>query len=229
MRSLILVLGFVLSLVACAEEPPAAAAPGGDDLYKEGQHYIKMLAPVPSIVGADKVEVTEIFRFGCPACFQFSKNVETWEASKPAFVEFVPNPVVWNEQTKKRAQVYYAAKKLGVADQTAKAIFESLHVTAKSRADVANAFMKEAQILDHFVAVGVEREKAKKMLDSFSVRSLVNQADGRARAFAVSGTPEIFVDGRYRITTSSAGSFENMLKVATFVAGKVAAERGISK
>jgi len=107
------------------------------------------------------------------------------------------------------------------------AIFEALHINAKSRADIANAFMKDDQILEHFVSVGVDKEKAEKMLGSFSIRSQVNQADGRARAFAVSGTPEIFVDGRYRITTSSAGSFEGMLQVASYVAELVAKEKGI--
>lgn len=229
MRSLFLLVGLVLSLGACAEESSAPAASASTESYVEGQHYIKLLAPVPTIVGSDKVEVTEIFRFGCPACFQFSKSLQKWDPTKPSFIEFVPNPVVWNEQTKRRAQVYYTAKKLGVGDETAQAIFEALHIKAKTRADVANAFMKDDQILNHFESLGVDREKAEKMLGSFSIRSQVNQADGRARAFAISGTPEIFVDGRYRITTSSAGSFDGMLKVATFVAEKVAAEKGIAK
>jgi len=223
MRYWLTAFGFLLSLAACAQDAPSVA--GGK--YIEGTHYQKMLAPVPTIVGADKVEITEIFRYGCPACFHFEKAYAKWAAQKPGFIEFVKNPVIWDNTTKIHAQAYYTGKKLGVGDEISDAIFQAIHVNAKTRSEALNAMTKEGDILAAYESFGVEKAAAEKMYGSFGIKSMVNQADGRARAFAVSGTPEIFVDGRYRITTSTAGSFEAMLDIATYLAAKIAQEKGI--
>ena len=73
------------------------------ETYKEGEHYLPLSTPVPTIVGKNKVEVTEIFRFGCGACYHFEKNLKVWKEAKPVQAELVKNPVVWNDATKQRA------------------------------------------------------------------------------------------------------------------------------
>ncbi len=223
MRFCLFVIGFVVSLAACAQDAPPPLA---QQAFKEGTHYVALSAPVPTIAGKDKVEITEIFRFGCPACFHFEKAAIEWQKTKPDYVELVKNPVVWNNDTEIRAQVYYTGLQLGIGQETALAVFKSIH-EAKSQSEAKKALLKEDGILDMFESLGVEREKAKKMYNNWFIKSKVRQADGRARDFAIAGTPEIFVDGRYRITTSSAGSFDMMLKVADYLVDKIATERGL--
>ena len=63
----------------------------------------------------------------------------------------------------------------------------------------------------------MDAEKFNKAWGSFGVRSQVQQADARARAYKISGTPEVIVNGRYRITTGMAKGQANMLKVAEFL------------
>ncbi len=224
MRYWLLIVGFIFSLAACAQDNSALQS---GEKYIEGTHYQKMSVPVPSIVGKDKVEITEIFRFGCPACFKFEESYQVWAEKKPAFIEFVKNPVIWDKTTTIHAQAYYAGKALGVESEVSMAIFEAIHKNAKTRKEAMNAMTDEDDIISAYVSFGVEEAKATKMYSSFGIKSKVNQADGRARAFAISGTPEIFVDGRYRITTATAGSFDNMLSVATYLAEKVAKEKGL--
>ncbi|WP_096086692.1 thiol:disulfide interchange protein DsbA/DsbL [Agaribacterium haliotis] len=224
MRYWMLLLGFFVSLAACAEDKSSAIAA---EKYVENKHYTKLLAPVPTIVGEDKVEVTEVFRFGCPACARFEVAAKKWSERKADYVELVKNPVVWNKDTKIRAQVYFTGKKLGVGQETADAMFAAIHNKASDPKAAYKALLKEDDIFAMFESLGVEREKAEKMYNNWTVKSMVNQADGRARAFAIAGTPEIFVDGRYRITTSMAGSYEQMLDIASWLAAKIAAERGI--
>lgn len=224
MRYLIIAASFLFSLAACAQEsqPPAV------EKYIEGTHYMRLAAPVPSIVDTTKqVEVTEVFRFGCPACARFEDAIGAWKQSKPAYIAFHKNPVVWNDVTERRAAVYFAGKALGLEQETSAAIFDAIHEKATSKREANTALTKEEDILAMFVSLGADQGKAEKMLKSFGVKSMVNKADGRARSFAVTGTPEIFVDGRYRVTVSSAGSFEQMLAIASFVAEKIAKERGI--
>ena len=60
----------------------------------------------------------------------------------------------------------------------------------------------------------VDAEKFRKTFDSFGVNSQVKQADARARAYGIAGTPELIVNGKYRVTGRSAGGKAEMLKVA---------------
>ena len=223
MRYLAFISGLIFSVVACAEDAPAPNA----EKYEEGKHYLVLSAPVQTIVPKDKVEITEVFRFGCPHCYHFEESASKWKKTKPEAAELVRNPVVWDKVTETRARVYYTGEKLGVADETALKIFKAIHEEARTAREANTVLTKEDDILAMFESLGVEREKAKKMYNNWFVSAKVNQADGRARGFAVAGTPEIFVDGRYRITTTTAGgSYETMLDIAAFLVNKIAAERG---
>lgn len=224
MRYCLLLIGFLLSFTAWAEEESAATT---EQKYIEGTHYQRMLAQVPTIVPADKVEIAEIFRFGCPACFKFEGAYQTWSETKPPFIEFVKNPVIWDKTTEIHAKVYFTAEVLGVEKEMAQAIFEAIHEKATTRKEAMNAMTDDEVIMATFEKLGADKDKAMKVYSSFGIKSKVNQADGRARAFAVSGTPEIVVDGQYRVTTSTAGSFEQMLAIATYLAEKAAKEKGL--
>ena len=48
----------------------------------------------------------------------------------------------------------------------------------------------------------------------------MRQANSRARAAKITGTPEMMVNGKYRISIRKAGSQANMLKVADFLIAK---------
>lgn len=225
MRYWLLALSFLIPLSACAQE--AAESPAAK--YVEGKHYSRLKAPVPTVVDKTSVEITEIFRFGCPACARFEESANVWKKTKAPYIEFIKNPVVWNKVTVQRATVFYAGKALGLEDETSQAIFSAIHEKATSAKAANSALTKDDDILAMFEGLGVERARAEKMLGSFGVKSMVNKADGRARSFAINGTPEIFVDGRYRITTSNAQDYAEMLDIASFLSEQIAKERGIIK
>ena len=50
--------------------------------------------------------------------------------------------------------------------------------------------------------------------------SMITQAKSRVRAYKVRGTPEMIINGKYRISTTKAGGFSGMLKVAEFLIDK---------
>ena len=45
------------------------------------------------------------------------------------------------------------------------------------------------------------------------------------RGYRVQGTPEVIVNGKYRVSTRNAGGFNGMLKVAEFLIDKERAAR----
>ena len=66
----------------------------------------------------------------------------------------------------------------------------------------------------------VAAEDFNKAFGSFGIDSQLRQANSRARAAKVTGTPELLVNGKYRVSTSKAGSQAEMLKVVDFLIAK---------
>ena len=108
------------------------------------------------------------------------------------------------------AQAFFTAAVLGVSEKLHDPLFTSLVVERKRLAS-------PAEIEDLFADYGVAREDFKKTFSSFSVNSQVKQAGARARSYKISGTPELVVNGKYRITARLAGGQPQMLKVADFL------------
>ena len=78
----------------------------------------------------------------------------------------------------------------------------------------------EAEIRKLFTSNGVSGDDFDKAFSSFGVSSQVRQANSRARAAKITGTPEMMVNGKYRISIRKAGSQANMLKLADFLIEK---------
>jgi len=123
----------------------------------------------------------------------------------------------------------YAGEVLGLSSEVSSRIFDAIHKTAKSASQAKSVFTKDDEIITMLESLGADKAKAEKTLNSFAVQSLVKRADSRTRSFAVKGTPELVIDGRYRVTSSHAKSYAEMLAIATFLSKKVAKERGIVK
>ena len=68
-----------------------------------------------------------------------------------------------------------------------------------------------------FADNGVDPKKFDQMINSFGIISKVSQAQRRIQKnYKIQGTPEIIVNGKYRISSKMAGSQPEMLQVADF-------------
>lgn len=216
MRVIAFLAGFMISLAACAQDDAAPAkAPAAS--FEEGKHYIVLDTPVRTITPG-KIEVTEVFWYGCSHCYHFEPLINSWEKTLEDDVELVKSPAMWRDIMQTHARIYYAAKALNVLDTVHENVFKAMHNEGKRLEN------KDA-IYPLFAEAGVERGKFDKVFDSFGVKSQVQQADARARSFKVTGTPEVIVDGKYRVTAGSAGSQEGMLQVTNFLIDKIRAEK----
>ena len=61
----------------------AAAVSAQDGQWKEGTHYFR-IDPPQATAHADKVEVTEVFSYGCPACSSAAAKISQLKAKLPA-------------------------------------------------------------------------------------------------------------------------------------------------
>jgi thiol:disulfide interchange protein DsbA len=190
------------------------AVPAGDWNFTEGKHFHRLVPTQPTVGGADKIEVAEIFWYGCPHCFDFEPYINRWAENKPANVRFVRIPAVWNPLLKLHAQLYYTEVVLvdnGKIEDPAEfhaTIFREYHRRG-------NRMTSEDAIQALFERLGVSREDFQSTWSSFEVAQKLRVADDLTRRYDISGVPSIVVNGKYRTGTVEAGDglFPRLLEI----------------
>jgi thiol:disulfide interchange protein DsbA len=186
--------------------------------WQEGTHY-DVISPAIRTADPDKIEVAEFFWYGCGHCYTFEPMIGQWKKNLGEDVDFRGSPAIWNQPMELHARAYYAAEVLGVMDTMHSVVFQAMNVDRKRLGS-------EDEIAKLFAAHGVDEAEFTKAFNSFGVSSQVRQANARARAAKITGTPEMMVNGKYRISTRKAGNQANMLKIADFLIAKERAAAG---
>lgn len=186
----------------------ATALHAAEGKWEEGRHYQKLSTPVGT--QSDKIEVAEVFWYGCPHCYSLKPLIESWEKDLPEDVELVYLPAAMNASWAEHARAFYVAEALGVLDTLHDAIFDKLNADPR-------ALSNKESLADFFVEHGVEREKFNKAYDSFGVNAKLERSQSIVRGARLMGVPALIVNGKYTVTASMAGSHERMLEVADYL------------
>jgi len=217
MRFLVALLGLAMPLLACAAEAPAKPK------YEEGKHYT-VLDDQPKPAKTGKIEVTELFWYGCGHCYAFEPLIEAWEKTLAEDAVLVRSPAMWRQGGSvpdamwTHAKLFYTASALGQLKKLHPVFFEAMHKQNKR-------LLNKEEISALVTAQGLDGEMFVKTMDSFAVNAQVNQADARQRKYRISGTPEMVVAGYYYVNTSAAGSQKEMLQIVNFLIDKIRSER----
>lgn len=208
-KKLIAILAATLSIAACGSEPAEAAA---NDLYKEGVHY--ELVSSPQVTDdPSRVEVAEVFWYGCGHCYSLEPYVKNWLATKPDHVNFVQVPAPLNRVWKHHARLFYTAKALGVQEDLHDKIFTEIH---KNK----NRLATERAVRKFMVANGVKEKHFDATFEegkSFTVDSWMANAKTRVEGYGVSSVPALIVNGKYKVTGSKAGGPRQMFKIVDWL------------
>lgn len=204
-----LLLGAIVILSSLASLTSLAQA----ERYIAGTHYT-VLEPAVRTADAGKIEVLEIFWYGCPACYTFEPVLNNWVENREADIAFVRFPGVFNSLMKVHAQIYYMSQALGVTGQTHDKVFDALVPQRKT-------LRTERQIVDLFSEFGVDRIEAEKAFNSFGVRTKTNQAEKLTHDYKPTGTPSMVVNGKYLVSIAGpVNSQQEMLRVVDFLTEK---------
>lgn len=196
----------------------SSGASAQPSLYVAGTHYEELPAAVRTN-DADKIEVLEVFWYGCGHCFRFQPLVDHWAENAADDVDYLRYPAIWNELMKIHAQAYYTAESLGVVDTVHAPIFEAINLQN-------NRLQNERQLATLFARHGVSEEDFSRAFNSFQVRTKVNQAEARMRDYQIRSTPNVIVNGKYLVTTNDAvRTQQDMLAVVDFLVAQERAAR----
>ena len=189
---------------------------------EEGFEYQEINPPVPLGNGDDngKIEVIELFFYGCPHCFRAEPMSDKWLKTKPDFVNFQRMPAIFRDSWEPLARAYYTAKALGVLDRIHQPLLNSIHIKRQK------IYSKEA-IRAFFVSQGISGEDFDKTYHSFQVASQTNRARDLGKRFKIQGVPAFVVDGKWRTNGTMAGGLENIPGVLnTLIRQQSAAQTG---
>ena len=199
-------------LLARETAPATVAAPLREWNYSEGQHYHRLVPTQPTVGGANKIEIAEIFWYGCPHCDDFDPQINAWSENIPPNARFVRIPAVWNPLARLHGRLYYTeevlAKNGKLTDVGAfhAAVFNEFH--RKS-----NRLTSEGAIQKLFERFGVSEDDFLTTWNSFEVNQKIRVANDLVKRYNVTGVPAVVVNGKYRTGATEAGSYPNLLKV----------------
>ena len=182
----------------------------------EGFDY-KVVSPAQPTITKNKIEVVELFWYGCPHCFHFEPDLNKWLTKKPDNVAFYRIPAVFNPTWALHARAFYTAKSLGLFDngktEFHETMFDEIHKKKKH-------LHKKKDIQKIFSRLGVSKEDFENTFDSFAVNTKVNRAAALSKRYQLDGVPTLIVNGKYRTDGPMAGGRKGMLKVLDFLIKK---------
>ncbi len=163
--------------------------------FGQARNYIELNPPVP-VSSADKIEVVELFWYGCIHCYNLEPALENWSKKLPADVQFRRIPAIFNNpQMIQDASIFYTFEALGVLDKLHRPLFDAIH-RDRLRTDNRQALTEWLQ------KNGVDPKKFDEAQKSFGVQSKTKRAAQLTQAYKIDGTPAMNVNGRYTVSAS---------------------------
>ncbi len=198
----------VLTLLAGLLLASACTAQSSTAPYTEGNEYVTLPAPQQRLGSEGKVEVVEVFSYGCIHCAQFAPAAEKLRRQLPAGVAFKLLPAPFSAEWLPFARAYYAAKQLGVVERTHLALFDAKfaqHYPINSMDELADFYAREGVDRAEFMRIATSPETTAKLKEDLAL----------IQKWQVDGTPTIVVDGKYRV--AAVHSFDEMVAVTQWL------------
>jgi len=174
--------------------------------------YKELPTAQPTSTG-EKIEIVEIFWYGCPHCYLFEPVIEKWLEEKAEYIEFVRMPGILGKNWLPHARAFYAAEKLGVLDIIHKPLFDAIHKDKRKIID-------EKSLRVFFSEHGVSGDKFDQAYNSSEVEEKVRAAFTAGQGYALTGVPAIIINGKYGTSASVAGDFNKIIDVINTLAAK---------
>ena len=211
------------------------ATQAGAATWEAGKHYDLLPQPQRTTVAPGKVEVMEVFSYGCPACDHFQPTMKRIKAALPANAQLVYLPASWNnaENWPTFQRAYLTAKSLGVADKAHDEMFQAIWTTGELGVleGITSGRPKRNLPTIEDIAKFYQRVAGAKPAEfvaaskSFSVDLKMRQSDAQIIAMRVASTPTLVVNGKYRINNDSVRTPEDFIGLVNFLVAKESAAK----
>jgi thiol:disulfide interchange protein DsbA len=199
------------ALERIAALPSEGQLPAGK--WVAGTNY-KVIAPAqPTDASPGKVEVIEMFWYGCPHCFALDPIIESWRKNKAPYIEFVRVPVMWGEAHRAHARMFYTLQALGKLEELHAAVFNEIQSTGDSLYVPGDEQGTQRVQVQFARAHGVDPTDFLKAYSSFAVQTNLEKADELERRYKIDAVPTFVIDGKYETDVGQAGGQDNLMQL----------------
>ena len=207
MKKLLSALLFLASFQVLAADPQI------------GREFDKTLQIIPTD-NPSKIEVTEVFWYGCIHCYQMDPLLNDWVKKLPADVTFRRMPGLPQPTWAPMAKAFYAMEDLKLTDKLHGALFDAIN--KEKSLNPTN----EAAAIDWITKKsGLDKAKVEASFKSFSMNSKLNQAAQYFRATGATGVPSLIIDGRFITSSTMAGGNPAAFKTADYIINNLRADK----
>ncbi|UPG94090.1 thiol:disulfide interchange protein DsbA/DsbL [Luteibacter aegosomatissinici] len=203
-----------------------------DGKWVEGKHYFR-IDPAQPTSSPGKIEVTEVFSYGCPACFQYHGVVDDLAKNLPrgTVMTYTPASFRPDENWPLLQRAYLTAQAFGVDKQSHDAVFDAVFKSGElgiidlktNKPKAQSAWPTIDDVAKFYAKYGVKPEEFAATANSFTINTKMKRADELIRAYEVDSTPTIVVNGKYRLTPNSAGGYAQSVELVQWLISKEAA------
>lgn len=168
----------------------------------------------------NKIEVIELFWYGCGHCHQMEAPLNAWVKKLPADVTFKRVPGLPNQSWAPMAKAYYAMETLGVLEKLHTPLFEAIH-----KQKSLNPTDEKAAIDWVTKQAGLDRKKVEAAFGSFSMNTSLNRAANIFRASGATGVPSLVINGQFITSSTMAGNNYAALSTADYIITNIRADK----
>ena len=188
--------------------------------FVEGQHFVKVTPAMQTNVAPGKIEVAELFWFGCPHCFAMEPEIVKYKASHADFVEFKQVPAMLNPSWASDANTFFIANILDPKEKKdlVTKIFNAIH-KEKRRLRSPKAVVR------FFVEQGYTEEQIETVKKSLAFQTQLVRAQEFGRGSQANSVPTMIVNGKYRTSPSMAGGTKRTMDLVKLLAARENAEK----
>ena len=189
---------FILSGIGVS----APNVPTSAVLPELGKSFERTPQAIPTTSGK-KIEVVELFWYGCIHCYQMEEPLKAWLKRLPADVSFKRVPAVPRPDWTPMARAFFALEDLGISNTLHSALFDAVHQTHRLNPS------DEPAIINFITqASGLDKRKVNDTFYSFSMNNRLARARQVFLASGATGVPSFIINGQYLTSSTMAGGNE---------------------
>ena len=162
--------------------PASAGSAKAAGSYTEGKQYVRIKSAQQA---NGPVVMVEVFSYACPHCAEFAPFMDKLRASLPKGVQVRYMPAIFSPAWEPYARAFYAAKQLGVLEQTHDALFEAMreNYPLNSLEDLASFYARH----------GVDRQKFMDTANSRQTDAMIASDQALEKSWGIDATPTLVV------------------------------------
>jgi len=160
----------------------------------------------------DKIEVIELFWYGCVHCYNMDPYLDKWADDLPKDVTFKRVPAIPRKDWVESAKAYYALESLGLVNKLHEKLFDAIHKEKEFKHN-------DTKALINWIAIKgkLDKKEVESAFNSFSMKAKLSRSFKIFKAIGATGVPTMIIDGKYFTSSTMAGGEQNAIDIMNFI------------